>query len=300
MSNTFPATAPAPAAAATNTSASIPGFRTAAAPSPRRHRGRGLLALLPALGLVGITLAGAGPAHAAELRCDADCVGQVYVNRTLDSAYFGFSTTTPAKGSLTLGHLGGSHVKTYTESSATTNHHYATGRILKPGYRYAYTIKETDAWGNSRSETGSFKAPEQTVTITIDKVHITDDSDYGAGEISAYARSASKQITLWGEKSISAVKTEYVGKSIVLKNVGSSSKVEVALMDNDVDPHELGSCGTAPSYTVVENSCGDANAASKVVALSTALGTTKTTFSMSAPNHRLDFGVDATLTVTIA
>ena len=265
-----------------------------------RHRRRVMLAALPALGLLGAASV-AGPASAGTPGCGVDCVGSVAVARNMTNTYLWYPSSVPTKSTLTLKYMGGATLRTFTESTFSTSHSYDTGPIMKQGAWYQYLISATDASGRTWNESGSFRALERTVTVTFNKVHITDDSDTGAGEISAWGRVNGKaEVKLWNEQSITAVKSVTANKSVTIKQAPAGLTWEVWARDNDVDFGEFDPSGGAPSYSVVENSYSDANVVKKTVTLPNEIGTHTLTSGAGAPNHNLDFGADITITVTNA
>lgn len=262
---------------------------------------RTAIAALPAVGLLaGAMVAGAGTAGANPVNCSADCVNPVTVNRIMNRAFLSFTTAVPAKASLTLRYAGGPFVKTWNEASLGISHSFDTGKILNPGIVYHYTLAATDAAGRTWTETGTFKAAERTVVVTFDKVTISDDSDAGAGELTGWGRVGSTVAGLWGEQSISAYKVMSPKKSITLKHNSPNLTWEVAVQDDDVSFGEFDSCGSAPAFAVVENSCMDANVAKKTVSLPDDFGTYTFTSGASAPNQRLDFGADVSIKITVS
>lgn len=292
-------TNPAPTAPLTAAAAADAGAPAVSGTRRPRHRRKVVLAAT-ALGLLGGIVA-ASPASAGTPTCKTDCVNPVVVSRKIGTAYLWHSSTVPTKGSLTLKIMGGAHVKTFTETAFSSSHSFDSGPVLQQGAWYQYLISTKDAAGNTWNESGSFQAPERTVTVTFDKVHITDDSDSGAGELSAWGRvNGTKEVKLWNEQSISAVRTMSPGKSVTISKAGSTITWEAFVQDNDVDWGEFDTSGGAPAYAVVENNLRDANVAKKSVTVSDEMGTYTVTSSQSAADRRLDFGADVSIKVTVA
>ncbi len=205
----------------------------------------------------------------------------------------------PANVKITVSAVGAGAVATVNEPSGLrTSHSISTGETLKQGAGFVVSIKATDGNGKSYTDQVSVKAISRTVTLTLKGLRITEDSDYGAGELRAGIGVGGTTSTIFDERSISATKEFSYSKVVTATNVPAGTKIAVEIQDNDADPGEFCSGGTAFGFTSGSNSCLDWTTGKASLTLGTTKGTNSGIFN-ALGNGRLVFSAWGSYTVTI-
>ncbi|NHC45082.1 hypothetical protein [Motilibacter aurantiacus] len=139
-----------------------------------------------------------------------------------------------------------------------TNHYWSQSN-LTPGTNYWYYVYATDAGGNVRKELGFVHTADREVTININKITVTDDSDSsGAGEFRVHLR-VGDNISASHYDDVSVSSGEYLNPNWTAFSDGASVPAMVELVDDDEDC--IFAClptgGTAPSWGQGSNSLAD-------------------------------------------
>jgi uncharacterized cupredoxin-like copper-binding protein len=268
----------------------------------RTTRRLGTLALAGTIA-AGAPFAAANPASAWS-GCEGDCVASATITQRLDTKSvptISITTTVPTSVLVIYKTINGTTAGAVSSSSTSlsTSHTLPAGAILTQGTGYVASIKATDQNGKSFTDTANVTALKRTLKFTVQKITITEDSDYGAGELRAGAKAGNAVKTLFDTRSISATKTLTLNKVVTDNAAPANAKVAVEIQDDDADIGEFCTGGTAFSFTSGSTSCMDWTSQSIGVDLQSTKGSLTRNFSFSA-NGRLKFKVWGTYTVTVA
>jgi hypothetical protein len=169
-------------------------------PRTARRIQRGALTLLAALGVVG-GLAACDPTKLAD--CSKDCVEMVYANANGDTVTLvgkdggllaDITLYRDAARTQVAGHAKSWSITQYPTMKVTPSYYSIPMENppttqLAPGTTYWYKAKASGLNNKAYTELGSFKTQQRTISFTITKLWVYDDSDLtGAGELTFDAR----------------------------------------------------------------------------------------------------------------
>lgn len=241
---------------------------------------RAAAAVAAALGLVaGGLVTTAAPASAASL-CATDCISGFTVTADTSTVRASVTTTGYVKvsgeiwksdGSARVGFLNDSQPLTWASSWPLSS----SGTTLAQNTWYQVRITATDMLGKSWKETRSIRVKQRNATFYIEKISLTDDSDYaGAGEFAAAWKANGVQKPLWsglsskssgGTWSFTSTSSSAV---MSLTKVQRAPKVFLELIDDDRDYGDpCGTGGWGFDWTYGSNECADWATAGQTLSL---------------------------------
>jgi len=235
----------------------------------RLHRAAAALSATVAL-VAGALGATAAPASAASL-CSTDCVSSFSVSSTTKSISASVATTGYVKVSGEIWKADGSariasmnDLQDLTWASSWPLVSSSTTSLAQNTY-YQVRITATDMLGKQWKETRSIRVKQRNATFYIEKIALSDDSDYaGAGEFAAAWKAFGAQKTLWSglsSKSSGGTWTftsDNANAKMSLTKVSAAPKVFLELIDDDRDYGDpCGTGGWGFDWTYGSNNCAD-------------------------------------------
>jgi flagellar hook-associated protein FlgK len=229
---------------------------------------------------VGALAATAAPASAASL-CSTDCISGFGLSATTKTITASVSTTGYVKVSGEIWKADGSSRVAYmndlqdlTWASSWPLVSPATTYLTQNTY-YQVRVTATDMLGKQWKETRTVRVKQRNATFYIEKISLTDDSDYaGAGEFAAAWKANGVSKSLWSglsSKSSGGTWTfpsDRASSKMSLTKVGATPKVFLELIDDDRDYGDI--CGTGGwgfSWNYGSNECADWATAGQTLSL---------------------------------
>jgi len=210
--------------------------------------------------LVGMGAVGGTAAHAAG-GCAGDCITSVGANVYADDLGVQLWTSEQATVTFTVWDALGHYAVMPQTDGAAYYHTFSVWDKLTPGTYYFYQVDAKDAYGNVHTEYNGFTTRNRTVTFTIDKIVVTNDSDaLSAGEfwIAYKMGPAVVKHVYAAPKSVSSGSTWYFSATQTVSKAPQNFTVAVELQDDD------GGCGWAwASWNNGSSTCIDWSTAAK-------------------------------------
>lgn len=265
------------------------------------RRFRNLIVAL-ALGSVGAAVAPIGAAYAGA-GCSVDCVTSVTTNQYLkDKVKLYVDVQTGPATNVRIELRSGNQLVASTQDLAgsfTKIHHLSTDWVLDQGVQYSLRVSATDKSGRTHVEQSTVVAVRRTIVVKVTQVKVTEDSDTGAGELSAGMRLGATTATVFGTRSLTSPHTSPLNWSMTATNVPASAKLYAEMLDDDVDFGEWCPAGTAWSFTSGSTNCFDwATGSTALFGLGQGVGTTQGSFSVGAAGS-VGFVLSGTYVATV-
>jgi hypothetical protein len=259
-------------------------------------------AIATSLAAGSLAFASAAPAQAFT-GCEGDCFTNTFISQYLENkvqVQVRAKTSVPANVRAEVSDLTGKVVATMTETAGvfTTDHSIATqAYVLPQGKSFVVKVKATDANGKSFTKAYGIKSLERTVTVTLQTISISEDSDYGAGELAAAIKIGNTVSTVFTRRSITAPYTKTFNTKFVGRQTGEFTPIKIEINDDDCE----GFCefGSGFSFTSGSNSEWDWTTGSYLMYNDHVPGTRTDSFAV-AGNGALRFAATGTFSVTIA
>jgi hypothetical protein len=217
--------------------------------------------------LLGVGLAGQAAHAASACEWPNDCITGVGADVYADDLGVGFWTNVQTTAHIQVYDGLGHEVAGTNLYDGVLSYHHSFSMMDKfiPGTGYFYTVDAIDAYGKKHSETYSFTTKNRQVTFTIDKIVVSNDSDwFGAGELYIGYKMGTTVVPLVShtETSISSGSTWWFKATQVVNKAPQNFRVAVEIQDLDGSYANCGH-GTAASWDSGSSPCYDWSTAAK-------------------------------------
>ncbi|MFC6237614.1 fibronectin type III domain-containing protein [Longivirga aurantiaca] len=280
---------------------------------------RAAAAGVTAAAILGSTLAVA-PSASAATPCQTDCISAITATPYPDGLRLDVSTSSPTLVSADI-YFGATKVKSFAPaagSALTSTRSYDMQTGLSQGAWYRYVVKAADSFGNVRTEEGTLRTPRRDLTVTFDKVSLTNDSDStGAGdfywmgskvstsELGAY-RQLGATSTYWAWSTGGTYSVPSTARTHSIAGAQQNRPLRFVMWDDDNDVFGGGyiclsglpTC--VPSFTNGSDDTADWSTAAGTLALPTKTGVSSGAFSIATPGGTaVGYSVSGTWSQTV-